>query len=83
MNMAQAKEQLMKLAKGGYHSMEYTIDDHGEGKVSQKCKVYLPDFGHFQGAQWDSALAQLEAAMGGQPTISEALPISTPSPKEA
>ncbi len=77
MNMAEAKQRLMELAEGGFHTLEYEIKDHGKGNVSQECTVYLPKHGHFKAAHWENALAQLEAAMDGKAAISEDLPIST------
>ena len=76
MKIAEAKQKLMELAKGGFHSMEYTIDDHGGGRVSQKCKVYIPDHGFFEGTSWEHALSALEAAIDGKPRISEDVPLS-------
>jgi hypothetical protein len=78
MKIAEAKRKLMELANGGFHSIEYSVDDHGEGRVTQKCKVYLPDLGFFEGSSWESALTQLEAVKNGAPKISEDLPISKP-----
>lgn len=76
MKMAEAKQELMEIADGRYHSIEYKIDDHGNGNASQECTVYLSDYGHFKAAQWESALAQLRSAMNGQPAISEELPVT-------
>jgi|GEM_PF-2873460 len=76
MNMAEAKQRLMELADGGYHSLTYEVGDHGGGRVSQKCKVYLPNHGSFEAAHWEEALTQLEAFLSGRPVISEALPVS-------
>lgn len=78
MKMAEAKQKLMDIAKGRYHSMEYTIDDHGGGNVSQKCKVYIPNYGFFEATRWEDAIAALESAIKGRPRISEELPISQP-----
>jgi len=78
MNMAEAKHVLMKLADGKYHSMEYTVDDHGNGKVSQRCKVYVAEHGHFEAAHWDVALQELKNAVSGRPVLSEVLPVSEP-----
>jgi len=76
MNMAEAKKKLMELANGGYHSLTYEVGDHGGGRVSQKCKVYLPDHGNFEAPHWEDAFTQLEASLSGRPVISESLPVS-------
>ena len=83
MNMSEAKQELMELSKENYHSLEYKIDDHGNGNVSQECCVYLSDYGHFKAAQWDSAISQLKSAMNGQSAISEDLPVSSKESKAA
>jgi hypothetical protein len=80
MNMAEAKAKMMEIADGKYHTIEYRIDDHGNGRVNQLCKVYLEGQSHYEGAHWESAIAQLEAAMSGAPTISEDIPCSQPIP---
>jgi hypothetical protein len=76
MKIAEAKQKLMDLADGKFHSLEYKINDHGTGSVSQTCKVYVDGFGHFEAAHWETALAQLEDATGGKPVLSEDLPVS-------
>jgi len=76
MKIAEAKQKLMEIADGKYHSLEYKIDDHGRGIVNQTCKVYLAGHGSFDAAHWETAIAQLEDAMGGKPVISEDLPVS-------
>lgn len=78
MKIAEAKQKLMQLADGKYHSLQYKIDDHGIGNVSQICSVYVPNYGYFEAAHWETALAQLEDAIGGRPVLSEDLPISQP-----
>jgi hypothetical protein len=83
MNMAEAKLELMELAENKYHSLEYSINDHGKGSVSQTCKVYLPEYGYFEAAHWDTAIAQLKDAMNGKEAISEDLPISKADIKAA
>ncbi len=74
--MAEAKQKLMELADGNYHSLKYTIDDHGNGHVSQSCKVYIDKFGHSEAAPWDTAIQQLADIIEGKPLISENLPVS-------
>lgn len=81
MKIAEAKQKLMELAKGSFHSLEYTIDDHGEGRVSQKCRVYIDTHGFFEGPQWEVALAQLETALSGKSLLSEDVPTSTKNQK--
>lgn len=76
MDMRTAKARLLELAAGEYHSMEYIINDHGDGRVNQKCKVYVHGFGSFEAAHWDVALQELENSKNGRPAISEDLPIS-------
>lgn len=76
LTIAEAKQRLMELANGEYHSMEYTINDHGNGNVSQSCKVYLQKYGFFESAHWHSALDDLEVAMSGGPRLSESVPVS-------
>ena len=80
MKIAEAKQRLMEIANGKYHALEYKIDDHGQGNISQTCKVYLTGYGHFESNHWESALMQLEDAMGGKPKLSEDLPVSQPNP---
>ncbi|MGB3222498.1 MAG: hypothetical protein WBB23_06835 [Desulforhopalus sp.] len=77
MKMAEAKQKLMDLAAGKYHSMEYSIDDHGNGNVSQKCKVYIDGYGHSTAAHWDTAIQQITDTVSGKPLISEDLPVSS------
>ena len=84
MNMSEAKTKLMEMVNGEYHCIEYKLDDHGGGHVSQTCKVYVHGQGSFEAAHWEDALSQLKAALGGRPPISEDIPTSKPSePKTA
>jgi hypothetical protein len=78
MKIAEAKQKLMDLADGKFHTLEYKIADHGNGRVSQTCQIYLDGHGSFEAAHWETALAQLEDVIGGRPTLSEDLPISQP-----
>jgi hypothetical protein len=78
MNMAEAKQKLMEMADGKYHSIEYKLNDHGKGSFNQECNVYIDGYNHYKGAHWEDALAQLESAMSGKPAISEDLPLSKP-----
>lgn len=76
MNMAEAKAELMKLANGKYHSMDYSINDNGKGHNSQECTVYIEDIGSFKAAYWETALNDMRSAVSGAPKISEDLPLS-------
>lgn len=76
MKIAEAKQRLIEIADGKYHSMEYIVDDHGNGKTRQTCKVYIMEYGFFEAAHWEAALAQLADAVGGKPVIGEDLPTS-------
>lgn len=76
MNMKEAKQKLMDLAGKEYHSIEYKLDDHGNGNVGQTCKVYVHNHGSFEAPHWDAALAGLESAMSGAPKVTEDVPVS-------
>lgn len=83
MKIAEAKQAVMDIAKGEYHSLEYKLDDHGSGRVSQKCKVYIHGHGSFEATHWESAILQLKEAMTGRPAISEDVPLSKPRPTDS
>lgn len=77
MNMAEAKEKLMSLAKGEYHTVQYKLGDHGGGHVEQECSIYITDIGHFKGVTWEGCFYEMELAINiPKGTISEDLPIS-------
>jgi len=76
MNIAEAKQELMDLSQGTYHSLEYQIDDHGNGNVRQTCKVYMDKHGSFSASHWEEALQSLKDTIEGKPTISEDIPLS-------
>lgn len=76
MNMAEAKQKLMKIAGKEYHSIEYKMNDHGNGNVNQTCTVYMHGHGSFEAPHWDAAIAALESAVSGGPKITEEIPFS-------
>lgn len=80
MKIADAKQKLMDLAAGKYHSLEYSITDTGRGNANQKCKVYIDGHGSFEAPHWEAALNGLEEAINGRPAISEDLPLSSTAP---
>lgn len=70
MSFRQAKKELEKLANGDYHVLSYGITDFGtadyiDGKLEQKCTVYVNGFDHYHGATWRIALDKLESAITG------------------
>ena len=79
MNMAQAKKELMDIANGEYHNIEYKVTDDGHGGVSQECCVYINGMGSAKAAHWDLALAELRDVADGKPPLSEDLPVSAKS----
>ncbi len=79
MKITEAKQKLMQLAEGQYHSLEYSITDTGRGSASQKCKVYIDGHGSFEAPHWEAALSGLEEVINGRPAISEDLPLSGPA----
>lgn len=79
MDMKQAKQAVMELAKGKYHSISYEVTDHGDGRAVQECGVYVQGFGHFKARFWESCLTDLRTNMQhgeDKPGITEDLPIS-------
>ena len=77
MKIAEAKQKTMDIANGAYHSITYEVNDHGNGSFNQKCKIYIRDFGSFEGPHWEDCFHQIELEKLGRPVISEDVPVST------
>lgn len=76
MKIAEAKQKLMQLADGKYHSIEYALVDNGIGSITQSCKLYITGQGSFEAPHWESAFAQLADATSDKPKLSEDFPAS-------
>ena len=59
MNFIQAKKKLEKLAKGKYHSLNYTISEFPDGELQQECTVYIDGRNHHYGETWEAALKSM------------------------
>ena len=60
MNFIEAKKKLKAIAKGKCHAIQYEIVEFAEGKVTQRCGVYIEDQSWHMRPTWAEAFESLE-----------------------
>lgn len=81
MNIAEAKQKVMDIAGGKFHSLQYIVNDLGDGCVNQICKVYIEGFQLSKARYWETAIDKLAEEINGRSNaiISEDMPVSRES----
>ncbi len=67
MRIQEAKRIVKVLARGEYHSVGYSINEHTDGEVIVECKVYVHDYDSHSATTFQGAINKLMKEMGLMP----------------
>lgn len=75
MTFKEAKDELKRLAKGRYHSIEYDLTEYSNGKLEAGCRLYIDPKISVRASTWSEGLSmmkeKLEMEFGQTECLSE------------
>jgi hypothetical protein len=63
MTFQEAKEKLRGIAKGRYHSIQYSITIPEDGQVEEKCELYIDGESWWVSKTWEGAFVKIADSM--------------------